>query len=204
MNIQGMLPFENLVDDYIDDTGNHVLYRVTPDFKGNNLVASGVKIEGYSVEDKGKGICFNVYVYNVQPGVEINYANGDSWLSGEVVYESETETQPETSGYQIAAGEYILNTNSKKIHLLNCDSVKQMSPHNKENHKGSVEKLLNSGYNNCKNCIESINTYRIDVDKKIVHNERCNKASTSTEKYIGVLEILTGEGYIICDKCNPR
>ena len=83
MNVEGMLPFENLVDDYFEKTeneNNHVLYRVTPIFAGNNLVASGVQMEAYSVEDNGEGICFNVYVYNVQPGISINYANGGSEL----------------------------------------------------------------------------------------------------------------------------
>lgn len=81
MNVDGMLPFENLVDDYVEETKNHVLYRVTPIFEGENLVASGVQIEAKSVEDDGEGVCFNVYVYNVQPGVTINYSNGESRLS---------------------------------------------------------------------------------------------------------------------------
>ena len=81
MNVQGMLPFEDMVDDYFEEDeniDNHVLYRVTPIFKGSNLVASGVEMEAYSVEDNGKGICFNVYVYNVQPGIEIDYSTGES------------------------------------------------------------------------------------------------------------------------------
>lgn len=81
LNIEGMLPFENMVADYIDETDNHVLYRVTPIFKGDNLLASGVQMEAYSVEDKGKGVSFNVYCYNVQPGIEINYSDGTSWLA---------------------------------------------------------------------------------------------------------------------------
>lgn len=81
LNIEGMLLFENMVADYIDETDNHVLYRVTPIFKGNNLLASGVQMEAYSVEDKGKGVSFNVYCYNVQPGITIDYTNGDSKLS---------------------------------------------------------------------------------------------------------------------------
>lgn len=76
MNVEGMLPFENMVDDYVDTTGNHVLYRVTPIFEGSNLVATGVLMEAWSVEDEGKGICFNVFCYNVQPGVLIDYADG--------------------------------------------------------------------------------------------------------------------------------
>lgn len=82
MNVEGMLPFENSVDDYIEENeNNHVLYRVTPIFEGDNLVASGVQMEAYSVEDNGKGICFNVYVYNVQPGIIIDYATGASRLA---------------------------------------------------------------------------------------------------------------------------
>lgn len=79
MNVEGMLPFENMVDGYVEETENHVLYRVTPIFDGEDLVASGVQMEAFSVEDEGEGICFNVYVYNVQPGVVIDYATGNSW-----------------------------------------------------------------------------------------------------------------------------
>ena len=78
MNTEGMLPFENMVADYITETGNHVLYRVTPVYDGDNLLARGVQIEALSIEDNGKGICFNIYCYNAQPGVTINYATGDS------------------------------------------------------------------------------------------------------------------------------
>ena len=78
MNTEGMLPFENRVAEYVSNTGNHVLYRVTPIFKGHELVARGVQMEALSVEDDGKGICFNVFVYNVQPGITIDYATGDS------------------------------------------------------------------------------------------------------------------------------
>ena len=81
MNVDGMLPFENMAADYVKSTGDHVLYRVTPIFEGNNLVANGVQIEAYSVEDDGNGICFNVYVYNVQPGIAIDYSTGDSKLA---------------------------------------------------------------------------------------------------------------------------
>lgn len=95
LNVEGMLPFENLVADYVNNTGNHVLYRVTPMFSGSNLVANGVLIEAKSVEDNGGGILFNVYCYNVQPGIGINYDNGDSWLDG---------TTPQNEGSQSSAG----------------------------------------------------------------------------------------------------
>lgn len=83
MNAQGMLPFEEAVANYIDETNNHVLYRVTPVFEGDNLVADGVQIEAYSVEDRGRGVQFNVFCYNTQPNIEINYTTGDSSLKGE-------------------------------------------------------------------------------------------------------------------------
>ena len=78
LNLEGMLPFENAIADYVKKTGHHVLYRVTPDFHGTELVARGVRLEAYSVEDNGSGICFHVYLYNVHPGIEINYATGNS------------------------------------------------------------------------------------------------------------------------------
>ena len=80
LNVTGMLPFENQVDDYVEQTNNHVLYRVTPVFEGDNLVASGVEMEAYSVEDDGEGICFNIFAYNVQPGIIIDYSNGESFV----------------------------------------------------------------------------------------------------------------------------
>lgn len=96
MNVEGMLPFENMVADYVKETRNHVLYRVTPVFEDGNLVASGVQMEAMSVEDQGEGILFHVYVYNVQPGIAIDYATGDSSLAGEV--NMQTEAQGEIRG----------------------------------------------------------------------------------------------------------
>lgn len=88
MNVEGMLPFEDMTADYVKETGNHVLYRVTPVFEGDDLLAKGVQMEAYSVEDEGAGVCFNVFVYNVQPGIGIDYADGENWLEG-----METETE---------------------------------------------------------------------------------------------------------------
>ncbi len=105
LNVEGMLPFENLVADYVNNTGNHVLYRVTPMFSGSNLVANGVLIEAKSVEDNGGGILFNVYCYNVQPGVGINYENGDSWLDGTTPQKQSAQTDtPKNEGSQSSAG----------------------------------------------------------------------------------------------------
>lgn len=140
MNVEGMLPFENAIDDYVDATGNHVLYRVTPVYSGNDLVAQGVLMEAYSVEDMGEGIQFNVFCYNVQPGVRIDYDTGESALSDAKVH---TETRSIT---------YILNTNTKKIHLSTCSSVKDIHGDHMEEYKGSLEDLLNQGYDTCKRC----------------------------------------------------
>ena len=81
MNVEGMLPLENMVAEYVEETGNHVMYRVTPIYTEDNLLADGVLMEGYSVEDQGEGITFCVYAYNVQPGVDIDYQTGNSSLA---------------------------------------------------------------------------------------------------------------------------
>ena len=94
LNHEGMLPFEKMIADYIKETENHVMYRVTPIYNGNDLLASGVQMEAYSVEDEGEGISFNVYCYNVQPGVTIDYASGRSCRSGETLSPSPIETEP--------------------------------------------------------------------------------------------------------------
>lgn len=93
LNVEGMLPFENMVADYVEETNNHVLYRVTPIYQGDNLLADGVEMEGYSVEDEGEGICFHVFVYNVQPGIVIDYATGESYLDEAEVSETPQETE---------------------------------------------------------------------------------------------------------------
>lgn len=139
MNTEGMLPFENMVADYIKETGNHVLYRVTPFFEGNNLVASGVQMEAKSVEDNGEGICFNVYVYNIQPGIEIDYATGESWAAKEDKQDGEVVS-------------YILNTNNKKFHYEDCSSVTQMKEENKQEYTGTRADLIKQGYEPCGNC----------------------------------------------------
>ncbi len=97
LNVTGMIPFENAVANYVEKTNNHVLYRVTPIFEGNNLVASYVQIEAWSVEDSGSGICYNVLCYNVQPGITINYATGDSSANGEIVTSPSTKTNTTTA-----------------------------------------------------------------------------------------------------------
>lgn len=151
MNVEGMLPFENMIADYVQETDNHVLYRVTPIFDGNNLVASGVQLEAESVEDGGDGVLFNVYVYNVQPGISIDYATGESWQETSAVeqpvQEEPAEQTPATTGTT-----YVLNTNSKKFHYPTCSSVDDMSPQNREDFTGTRDQVIAMGYDPCKRC----------------------------------------------------
>ena len=140
LNIDGMLSFENMVADYVKETGNHVMYRVTPNFVRDELVARGVFMEGYSVEDKGEGVCFYVYAYNVQPGVGIDYATGESWLD---------QTTEASAG---EAAVYVLNTNSKKFHLPDCSGISSISESNRQKVKASREELIAQGYSACGTC----------------------------------------------------
>ena len=141
LNIDGMLPFENMVADYVKETGNHVLYRVTPIYTGDNLVAEGVLMEGWSVEDNGEGICFNVYAYNVQPGITIDYATGESRLSDEP-WETQAPVEKD----------YVLNTKTKKFHNTWCGSVADMSEDNKGEFHGFRSELIEQGYAACGSC----------------------------------------------------
>ncbi len=146
MNVDGMLPFENMVADYVEDTGNHVLYRVTPIYNGADLVASGVQMEAISVEDGGSGVKFNVYVYNVQPGVEIDYATGNSRLAEELP----ALPNSTTSGSQ--AYTFILNTKSEKFHDPGCSGASKIGEDNKQSYTGQREDLIAKGYEPCGQC----------------------------------------------------
>jgi len=153
LNVEGMLPFENMVADYIKETGNHVLYRVTPIYEGDNLVVSGVQMEAKSVEDNGEGILFNVYCYNVQPGVTIDYATGESQLSNDGGSSAgSTEGNKEAENEQKTESSYVLNTNTKKFHLPSCSSLNQMNESNKGEFTGTRDELIQQGYEPCKRC----------------------------------------------------
>ena len=176
MNTEGMEPFESRVANYISSRNKHVLYRVTPVFDGNDLVARGVLMEAYSAEDDGAGICFCVFCYNVQPGIGINYADGDSWVIEEAVTEAVTETEPVTESQteepeiirlepveqqepverELPSEEksqtYILNTNTKKFHYPSCSSVDSMKDKNKQEYTGSRDDIIAMGYDPCKRC----------------------------------------------------
>ena len=155
MNVQGMLPFENMVADYIKETNNHVLYRVTPIFKGAELVCRGVQIEAYSVEDDGDGICFNVYCYNNQPGVTIDYSTGASELQKE---DKTTKTYTTTEKYETTKENTTVETDESNLQKVwvtksgkryhsdrNCSGMKEPS-------SITIDEALDRGYTPCSKC----------------------------------------------------
>lgn len=139
-NVQGMLPYENQVADYVRRTGNHVLYRVTPLYEGSDLLARGVVMEALSVEDGGAGVCFQVYAYNVQPGVEIDYATGDNRLA------------PRDPAGAEAEGDYILNIGSMTFHLPTCPGAGDIKEKNRQDYHGPRSLLTETGYSPCGSC----------------------------------------------------
>ncbi len=149
---ENMIPFENMIADYVKETGNHVMYRVTPVFTGDNLLADGAIMEAWSVEDEGDGVCFCVFVYNVQPGIVIDYATGESYLEadGGPTTPGEETTYPDDGLLHL-----ILNTSSKRVHKPDCSGVKQMADKNKKEFAGTQEELdalLKQGYKLCGTC----------------------------------------------------
>ena len=149
LNVEGMLPFENEVAEYVEATGNRVLYRVTPVFVGDELVARGVQMEAKSVEDGGAGVSFNVFCHNVQPGIQIDYQTGQSRRS------QDAGSTGESSSIQPSADQvmYVLNVNSGKFHLPDCPSVSKMSDRNKREVTSTLDQMLAEGYSPCANCI---------------------------------------------------
>ena len=178
MNVEGMLPYENRVAWYVAQTGNHVLYRVTPVFEGRNLVASGVLMEAESVEDIGSGVRFCVWCYNVEPGVSIDYATGESRADGTIAANGEADAATTSSsangvapapspaangeksftvpGEEFRASEadarYVLNIGSGKIHIPQCPSVADMKEHNKFPFNGTREQAIELGFEPCGAC----------------------------------------------------
>lgn len=167
LNIEGMLPYETLTAKYMDNNpDNHVLYRVTPVFVGSELVARGVLMEGYSVEDNGAGVNFCVFCYNVQPDVEINYADGKSNQddsinkgTGFTGYTNENVTETDDSknsgftGYtDESTSSYVINTSSKKFHTADCKNANKISDKNKKIVNESRDELIADGYEPSKCC----------------------------------------------------
>lgn len=147
LNVEGMLPFENEVADYVERTGNRVLYRVTPVFVGGELVARGVQMEARSVEDGGVGVSFNVFCHNVQPGIEIDYGTGESRRSQTAVDAGGSDSDVHSEGTA-----YILNIDSGKFHLPDCPSVGKMADHNKRDIACAYDEMIANGYSPCGNC----------------------------------------------------
>jgi DNA-entry nuclease len=140
-NVSGMLPFELRIARYIDETGNHVLYRVQPVFEGDDLICRGIHMEARSVEDRGKGICFNIYCFNIQPGKTIDYS------SGYISEGEEKDSTADTSGFK-----YVINKSSKKFHYPECEGAERTSEKNREYSSKSRNELINEGYEPCGSC----------------------------------------------------
>lgn len=166
LNINGMLPIENKVLDYINGTGNHVLYRVTPVFEGDNLVASGVVMEAWSVEDKGKSIQLCRYLFNVQPGVVIDYSTGDSYEENRYsldfpesefeIIQNESDTRSISRQMPVTESTdditYVLNINTMRFHKPTCPSVEDMKEKNRKYSYSTREELIEQGYKPCGSC----------------------------------------------------
>ena len=186
LNIEGMLPFENMTADYVKETNNHVLYRVTPIFEGNNLLAGGVLMEGYSVEDKGAGICFCIYAYNAQPDIEINYSNGNSELSKTVKTPANEEIQSST---KVSPSVPVSDENKKNAPVSapaeNKKSVPVSAP--AENKQKS--------------------TYILNTRSDKFHYPSCSSVKQMAEKnkrtYTGTREEVIEQGFSPCRRCNP-
>ncbi|MBE7016378.1 MAG: hypothetical protein E7417_06155 [Ruminococcaceae bacterium] len=144
LNMEGMLPFENEIAEYIENTDNHVMYRVTPVFTGNNMVADGVLLEAQSVEDFGSGVSFCVYCYNVQPNIEIDYTTGASSSAGDTIWAEDDSSSPNPD-YE-SQGEYIYRTpTGKRYHIdPQCGG--------KNSYEITMTEALDAGLTPCSKC----------------------------------------------------
>ena len=195
LNVQGMLPFENLVADYVSATGNHVLYRSTPLFEGDDLVARGVLMEGYSVEDHGSGVSFCVFCYNVQPGIEIDYATGDSRRL------EEPATEPVIVPIILDEIPTVKDPNNAPVRsnpLLTPDEPETTEPETQPATEPMTEPV--------KNTPASIH-YVVNTNTKKFHYPNCSSVNQMKEKnrwdYTGSREDLIRQNYEPCKRCNP-
>ena len=146
LNVDGMLPYENMVDEYIENTDHHVMYRVTPLFVGDELVCRGILMEAQSVEDSDCVFC--IYCYDVQPGVEIDYLTGDS----KAIENYSSSPTPTVIVGDNQKHDYILNNKTKKVHRPDCSSIQDVAKANKEEYTGYLKTLIEEGYTPCKKC----------------------------------------------------
>ena len=192
MNVQGMLPFENMIADYVKETKNHVLYRVTPIFEGNNLLASGVLMEAKSVEDNGKGILFNVYCYNVQPGIKINYATGEStgpeYTGSTTTSNTTTTTTPTTTTPAVTP---VVVPTTPKEETKKEETVTPASVQKEETPVVS----------------KNVFDYIANKNTKKFHYSDCSSVKQMSDKnkvYItATSDEMKGKGYSPCNNCNP-
>ena len=229
LNIEGMLPFENMVADYVEETDNHVLYRVTPIFEGKNLLASGVQMEAYSVEDKGKGVSFNVYCYNVQPDINIDYSNGESKLADGVIAsiklnytkyalevgQSKTfvaATSPESAAKSVkwySSNSKIATVNSKgKVTALKAGTVTitaKTSNGLKATCKVTVKAKSGSAVTNSASSGKT--TYILNTNTKKFHYPSCSSVKQMKDKnkkeVTGSRDEIIEMGYDPCKRCDP-
>ena len=158
LNIEGMLPTENRIRSFAEKTGIHVLYRVTPRYEGDELLARGVEMEALSLEDGGKGICLHQFCFNVQPGIVIDWLTGESYpLDPEDanVEEDSSLAAEDSSSTPYIPPEgvtYILNINSHRFHRPDCKGVQDMKPKNRKEYTGTREVLTELGYKPCGTC----------------------------------------------------
>lgn len=196
LNVDGMLPFENMVADYVKETGNHVLYRVTPVFTGDNLVADGVHMEAVSVEDKGDGVSFNVFVYNVQPGITIDYATGKSSLS--TSEDTAAASESGAAGASAQDSQSAAGSSAAQPAATSADVAQQPEATPAAQPQPS-EDTGASG--------ETSGTYIINRNTGKFHKPTCSSVARmkeeNKEEYTGDRSGLIAQGYEPCENCNP-
>ena len=222
MNSVGMTYYENIVANYVKQTGNHVLYRVRPIFAANDLVARGVQMEAESIEDGGQAIRFNVFVYNVEPGVEIDYVTGKSQESSDVPNvttggeATTTGTVPEKgSTTSSESQEYVLNTKSMKFHRPTCSSVDDIAAENSQSNRAnnatgsSDAKNPGNGASSEESSATSYGSreYVLNTKSMKFHRPTCSSvddiADNNKQKATATRDELISEGYSPCKQCNP-
>lgn len=205
LNVQGMLPFENMVTDYVKETGNHVLYRVTPIFEGDNLLASGVLMEAESVEDKGNGVLFCVYVYNVQPGITIDYETGESCLDESIqlaqsTQEGSQQLVPETNPQETTEIQVEISSVPEQAPVSNTESI--ILPEHEpqivvEAEIQTIEPVLEP----------QSTTYILNTNTMKFHYPSCSSVDEMKEKnkqvFTGNRDDVISQGYVPCKRCNP-
>ena len=203
LNADGMIPFEDMIADHVNETGNHVMYRVTPIFEGNNLLASGVQLEAFSVEDNGDAICFNVYLYNVQPGVVIDYATGANHLEMPPVEEDGNDTPSgnlPSGGNDVGDSENVGGGDNGGDDVGGNDPTPTPNPTPTPTPTPEPEPEPDT---------EPTNKYVLNTNTKKIHYPDCSSAAKISEKnraeYEGAIsDLINNQGYTTCGNCRPQ